>query len=99
MIPSGPLAILFSALIVVYLLAFGLFHLMIFKVNRGLTYEDRIPHSLYWHRGGWNKLKVRYQGFYPRSRLYSITLTLTIIFFAAAMGLVAALWWRFLRGK
>src|SRR6185437_14903350 len=42
MIPSGPLTILFNMMIVVYLFALGLFHLMIFKVNRSLKYEDRI---------------------------------------------------------
>jgi|SRR5215469_18370772 len=99
MVPSGPLTILFSAMIVVYLFAFGLFHLMIFRVNRGLAYEERIPHSLYWRREGWSELKARYQGFYPRSHLCSVTLYLTILFFCAAAALTAILWWRFTHGQ
>jgi len=99
MIPSGPLTILFNMMIVVYLFALGLFHLMIFKVNRSLKYEDRIPHSLYWRRGGWNELKVRYEGVYPGSHLYSATLYLTILFFCAAVVLSAALFWYKLHGK
>jgi hypothetical protein len=99
MVPSGPLTILFGMMIVVYLFTLGFFHLMIFKVNRGLPYEDRIPHSLYWRRGGWSELKARYQGFYPRSHLYSVTLYLTVLFFCAAVALTAILWWRFMHGK
>lgn len=97
MVPSGPLTILFSAMIIVYLVAFGLFHLMIFKVNRALPYEDRIPHSVYWRRGGWNELKTRYEGFYPGSHLYSVTLSLTILFFCAAVALSAIIWWQYVR--
>src|SRR5690349_9831378 len=95
MIPSGPITILFSVMIVVYLFALALFHLMILKVNRNLTYEDRIPHSLYWRRGGWNELRARYEGFYPGSHLYSITLSLTVLFFCAAVALSASLWWQY----
>ncbi len=99
MVPSGPLTILFAAMITVYLFALALFHLMILKVNRRLTCDDSIPHSLYWRRGGWNELKERYQSFYPRGRLFSLTVYLTILFFGPALVLSAVLWWRFIHGK
>lgn len=99
MTPSGPLTILFSAVIIVYLFAFGLFHLMIFKVNRALAHKGRIPHSLYWRRGGWSELRARYKGFYPQGHLYSLTLSLTILFFSAAIVLSGILWWQYLHGR
>src|SRR5580700_6565826 len=46
-----------------YLPAFGLFHLMIFRVNQQLAPDRRIPHSL--SLGGWNRLAREHNGFYP----------------------------------
>jgi hypothetical protein len=34
-----------------YLPAFGLFQLMIFRVNQQLPLARRIPHSVYWRDG------------------------------------------------
>ena len=74
------------AMIVIYLLAFALFHLLIFRVNRRLPQDRRIPHSLY--RGDWNRLATEYKASYPEGNLYSLTLLSTILFFALALATV-----------
>jgi hypothetical protein len=79
------------------LAAFGLFHLMIHKVNAQLSDTEKIPHSLYW--GRWNQLRALSRNYYPRSSLYSVVVTLAVIglvFAACAAGL---LWWQFAVGK
>jgi len=89
--------VLLAAWLGFYLVSFGLFHLMIFRVNARLTDGDRIPHSLYW--GKWSQLRDSYGSYYPRSSLYSVVVMLTVIgllFAACAAGL---LWWQFAVGK
>lgn len=68
---------LFCGFIVFYLPAFGLYHLMVLRVNRQLPSDRRIPHSLFW--GGWNRLSSEFERFYPRSLLYQFTLTCAVI--------------------
>jgi hypothetical protein len=67
-----------------YLPAFGLFHLMIFRVNQQVPPGSRIPHSLYWR--GWSRLGKKYNEFYPRSFLYKFTLTCAVTCVIIAIG-------------
>lgn len=96
--PWSPLVTaLLGGFLTLYLVAFGMFHLMVFRVNRGLTDAQKIPHWIYW--GGWNRLRDTYKGFYPRSPLYSVTHVLTIGSFGFALAAAAVLWWQFAVGK
>jgi hypothetical protein len=85
--------ILFIGLILCYLLAFGLYHLMVFRVNVQLPPDRRIPHSLYF--GGWNTLARQYKGLYPRSSLYQFTLTCAVACLIIAAGFAAFRVWEY----
>lgn len=96
--PWSPLATsLLATFLGFYLAAFGLFHLMIYRVNRGLPTDDRIPHSLYF--GGWNQLRDLHRGFYPRSSLWTVTMTLAISCLTFALAAASVLVWQFAAGK
>lgn len=70
-----------------YLAALGLYHLMVFAVNRRLAASERIPHSLFW--AGWSRVKDAYRRFYPRSIVYPLTLACAVATAAIAVGFVA----------
>jgi hypothetical protein len=80
-----------------YLPAFGLYHLMVFRVNQQLPSDRRIPHSLYL--GGWSRLAKEYKGFYPRSFLYQFTLTCAVTGLIIAVGIVGLRVWEYATGK
>jgi hypothetical protein len=82
---------------VFYFHALGLYHFMVFRVNRQLPPHRRIRHSLFW--GGWNKLRDEYKGFYPRSSVYQMTVSsaVTCLLFAAAFS--AFCFWEYSTGK
>ena len=82
---------------VFYLPALGLFHLMVFRVNRQLPPDRRMPHSLFW--GGWNKVHDEYERFYPRSSLYQLTVSSAFAFLLLALALVGFRIWGYLRGN
>jgi len=88
---------LFLIFLVFYFPSFGLFHWMIYKVNRALPAQERIAHSLYW--GGWSRLRNQYSQLYPGSPLYLITLSLTIGCFILATAFALLLIWQFEAGK
>jgi hypothetical protein len=93
---SPAVTMLLAAWLALYLVSFGLFHLMIFRVNAWLSDGENIPHSLYW--GKWSQLRDSYRIHYPGSSLYSVVVMLTVIgllFAACAAGL---LWWQFAVG-
>lgn len=90
-------AILFTGVLVFYFPAFGLFHLMIFRVNRHLPTGDRIPHSLYW--GGWKRLAREYRGFYPRSLVYQLSLICTVTCLIFAVGFAGFQIWEYATGR
>ncbi len=90
-------AVLLIALFVAYLPALGLFHLMIFRVNRHLPMREKIPHSLYL--GGWRRLRDQYKGFYPRSVLYELTLSSSVVFFILAIVIVVLRVWAYVTGR
>jgi hypothetical protein len=63
---------IFVAFMVFYLRTLGLYYLIVFRVNKMLPPDERIPFSL--STGRWNELKTLYRGLYPRSSLYQLTL-------------------------
>ena len=96
--PWSPLVtMLLATWLGLYLVSFGLFHLMIFKVNRRLSGVEKIPHSLYW--GKWNKLRNSYRTHYPGSPLYSVVVTLTVAGLAFAAAAACVLWWQYAAGR
>jgi hypothetical protein len=70
---------------------------MIFKVNRNLPPDRRIPHSLYL--GGWKRLAREYKGFYPGSFLYQFTLTCAVTCLIIAVGLAGFRVWEYAAGR
>jgi hypothetical protein len=88
---------LFIGFIAFYLPAFGLYHLMVLRVNRQLPPDRRIPHSLYF--GKWNKLAREYKGFYPRSFLYQFTLSCAVACLIIAVGLAGFRIWEYAAGR
>jgi hypothetical protein len=66
-----------------YFTAFFLYHLMVFRVNRNLPPNERIPHSLTF--GQRDRLGTEYRALYPRSYVYQLTLLcgFTLIVLAA----------------
>ena len=81
-----------------YAAAFGLYHLMIFRVNQQLPLDDRrIPHSLYL--GGWKRLARDYKRFYPRSFLYQFTLTCAVTGLILAVGFAGFRVWEYVMGR
>jgi hypothetical protein len=80
-----------------YLPAFGLFHLMIFRVNQQLPPAQRIPHSLFW--GEWSRLAKEYKAFYPESFLYQFTLTCAVTGLIIALGLAGFRVWEYAAGR
>ena len=89
--------ILIIGFIAFYLLAFGLYHLMIFRVNRHLPPDLRIPHFLY--KGEWNRLGREYKGFYPRSFLYEFTLSCAVGGLIIAISLAGFSFWEYATGR
>lgn len=83
--------------LVLYFSAFGLYHLMVSKVNRQLPRDRRIPHSLSW--GHWNRLGKEYKGLFPTSPLYQITVSCTVAFIVLAAALLALRIWEHVGGK
>ena len=70
-----------------YFVAFGLYHFMVFAVNRHVPDSDKIPHSLFWR--GWSRVGDTYREFYPRSIVYSLSLSCAVTTAAIALGFVA----------
>lgn len=88
---------LFICFIAFCLPAFGLYQLMIFRVNQQLPSDRKIPHSLYF--GGWGRLAREYKGFYPRSLLYRFTLTCAVTCLIVAVGLAGFRVWEYAAGR
>lgn len=91
---SQPWASLFIIFLAVYTGAFGLFHLMIFRVNKQLVSDQRIPHTLYW--GHWNRLRNEYRRLYPGSHLYDVAVIFCVALLAIAVGFGILRTWDYL---
>jgi hypothetical protein len=88
---------LLVSILAFYFPAFGLYHFMLFMVNRQLPPERRIPHFLY--RRGWNRLGTEYRGLYPRSSLYQLTLFCAVMVLIFATALLGFRFWEYISGK
>lgn len=99
--PVSPWSPLVTKLLAVFifldLATLGLFHLMIYKVNRGLSYNEKLPHTLYY--GGWKQLRKLYKSSYPRSSLYCVTLVLAACCLTVAIVAAGILWWQYVTVK
>jgi hypothetical protein len=60
-----------SAFLTCFLGAFALYHLMVFRVNKYLDVDEKIPHSISFDQRV--KLRDLYKTFYPRSPVYPFT--------------------------
>jgi hypothetical protein len=80
-----------------YFPAFLGYHLMVFRVNRFLSIEDRIPHSL--SLGEWNMVARRYKDFYPRSILYQLILSWAVTGLVLAIATFVIRFWDLARRK
>ncbi len=89
--------ILFIGLIVIYPPPFGLYHLMVFRVNRRLPPDRRIPHRLTPRWDG--RLGTVYKAFYPRSHLYGLTLLLLLGILIIAPAFVGLRIWEQATGR
>jgi hypothetical protein len=84
---------MFISFLAVYLPTFGLFHFMIFRVNRNLPMSRRIPHSL--SRGNWTNLANAYKEFYPRGILYRLSLSGAITLLVIAVAMFVLRFWEY----
>lgn len=85
---------LLAGFIASYLPAFGLFHLMIFRVNRELPSNRRIPHHLYF--GEWERLAKEHKRLYPSSFLYQIALACAVASLTVAVVFAGFRIWEYL---
>src|ERR1700674_1210396 len=65
-----------------YFPAFFLYHFMVFRVNKNLPPNERIPHSLTF--GQRDRLATEYKSLYPRSIIYQLTLFCPVSLIALA---------------
>jgi len=79
-----------------YLVAFGLYHFMVFAVNRRLAPSDRLPHSLFWR--GWNRVKNDYKSLYPKSSAYKLSVLCAATVAGIAVLFVALRIWEYAHG-
>jgi hypothetical protein len=89
-------AALFIALLPFYMVAFGLYHFMVFAVNKRLAAADRIPHSLFWR--GWNRVRNNYRKLYPKSSVYQIALACAVTVAAIAIAFIVLRVWEYTQG-
>ena len=85
--------ILFLGFLVFYFPALGLFHLMVFRVNRHLVPSDRISHSLYW--GSWKRLAREYKALYPKSLVYELAVTCAVACLIIAVSFAGFQIWKY----
>jgi hypothetical protein len=87
---------LFAAFLPFYLVAFGLYHFMVFAVNRRLAPNDKVPHSLFWR--GWNRVRNDYKTLYPKSPVYELSRLCAATLAAIAFAFVALRVWEYADG-
>jgi hypothetical protein len=62
--------------------AFFLYHFMVFRVNKNLPPNERMPHSLTF--GQRDRLATEYKSLYPKSMVYQLTLLCAVTLIALA---------------
>jgi hypothetical protein len=80
-----------------YFASFFLYHLMVFRVNKGLVSDEKIPHSLTF--GQRDRLAKEYKALYPRSILYPLTLLCAVTMLALAVAFVGVRIWEAASGR
>ena len=89
---------LFGGVAAFTLLARAFHELMVFRVNRHLPPNQRIPHFPF-SSFGWSKLGEAYRELYPRSILYKLMLQCYVVILILACALVTLSIWGFVGGK
>jgi hypothetical protein len=80
-----------------FLTAFFLYHFMVFRVNKNLSPNERIPHSLTF--GQRDRLAAEYKSQYPRSIVYRLTLLCAFSLIALAVMFAGIRIWEAATGK
>lgn len=80
-----------------YLTAFFLYHFMVFRVNKNLSPDERIPHSLTF--GQRDRLATEYKSLYPRSIVYQLTLLCAFSLIALAAVFAGIRIWEAAAGR
>jgi hypothetical protein len=79
-----------------YVVAFALYHFMVFAVNKRVAPPDRVPHSLFWR--GWNRVRIDYKTLYPRSSVYELSLLCAATVAGIAVLFVVLRLWQYAHG-
>ncbi len=87
-------AALFLAFVLFYLVAFGLYQLMVFKLNRFRRPDSKIPHRLFW--GGWKLVETEYKTAYPKSSVYQLSLSSAVSALVIGLGLAVLRIWEYM---
>ncbi len=80
-----------------YFTAFFLYHFMVFRVNKNLPPNERIPHSLTFRQR--DRLATEYKSQYPRSIVYQLTLLCAVTLIALAAVFAGIRIWEAATGK
>jgi len=80
-----------------YFTAFFLYHFMVFRVNKNLPPNERIPHSLTF--GQRDRLATEYKSLYPRSIVYQLTLLCAVSLIALAAVFAGIRIWEAMTGR
>ena len=90
--------VLFAGVAALTLLARAFHELMVFRVNRHLPPNQRIPHFPF-NSFGWSKLGEAYRELYPRSILYHLMLQCYVAILILALAMVALRSWEYVSGR
>jgi len=82
MFDSKPANFILAICAAFYFVALFLYHFMVFRVNKNLPPNERIPHSLTF--GQRDRLATEYKSLYPRSMVYQLTLLCAVTLIALA---------------
>ena len=97
MIGSDATGLILAVCAAFYFTAFFLYHFMVFRVNKNLPLNERIPHSLtFGQRDGLGK---EYKSLYPRSIVYQLTLLCAVSLIALATVFAGIRIWDAATGK
>lgn len=97
MFDSVPAKFILPMFFAFYLTALFLYHFMVYRVNKHLPPDKRIPHSLTF--GQRDRLAREYSALYPRSILYRLTLLCAATLLVLAAAFASFRIWDAARGK
>jgi hypothetical protein len=90
-------ALILAICFALYFPAFFLYHFMVFRVNRNLSENERIPHSLTF--GQRDRRAAEYKSQYPRSIVYQLTLLCAVSLIVLAAAFAAIRIWEAATGR